>query len=706
MDDAMDFTWTDVDLSVQNEINKEFEQYRNQQVINWNTSMNQSININTNSGKISLYDFFIIVDTNILLDKQKFLSDLFQFPREYKVAIIIPWIVIQELDGLKNSTKLMDNNISLSKLARSALSLILKYTVDENSNLIGQKYNEVLNVGNPMFSKNDDKILDCCLYFRQNYGKEVFLLSNDKALCVKSVFSNIKVIERWEDSAEAFIMHITSIDENKAQNIANSVTSSTPPLQNNSSNNNNNENMNSTFKFNYNKVSLPKNNKAFSRFKDYNFGEKNKSTTNYNNYNDFNFDFEIPIEGYSSVNDHEKFMKEFEKSYNQNKNSNNGIKFNFNSNINNNNSKNKNNQKNRNNNNFKKNLNTKNDTIPKTLEKNDPFDDLLNYSCSSENDHKKLMEDYERSLKEENDSKEDNESKNISNKRKHELDNLTEINDNNSLLNSNNNTLLNRRIINPTRRLKQKNTSNESVNSNINNSQFNKIQYPENISFNSNQIYENKAKKIKTNIQSPSSNNTISVNSHNMTMNIHNTNNNATNSLKINIHSTNRMNSFNIHSTVNSNTIQNNKMAIETKNTSKSCTLQLIRIVENYLSNGLKKFVDNKVKKNKPIPNTIPYIFPTKINDLFSLIINSWDFFKEGYPSFYGNEPLIKTVETKSLIDGYKTQNKELTENELLKIYRNLEQILEICEGLEGREVSIQRRKELKNIKENIKNMN
>jgi len=44
--------------------------------------------------------------------------------------------------------------MSLSKLARSALSLILKYTVDENSNLIGQKYNEVLNVGNPMVCIN------------------------------------------------------------------------------------------------------------------------------------------------------------------------------------------------------------------------------------------------------------------------------------------------------------------------------------------------------------------------------------------------------------------------------------------------------------------------------------------------------------------------------------------------------------------------
>jgi len=101
MDDAMDFTWTDVDTTVQNAINKEFEQYRNQQVINWDPSLNQSVNINTNSGKASLYEFFIVVDTNILLYRQKFLSDLFQFPREYQVAIVIPWIVIQELDGLK-----------------------------------------------------------------------------------------------------------------------------------------------------------------------------------------------------------------------------------------------------------------------------------------------------------------------------------------------------------------------------------------------------------------------------------------------------------------------------------------------------------------------------------------------------------------------------------------------------------------------------
>jgi len=101
MDDAMDFTWTDMDTSVQTEINKEFELYRKQQIFNWDNAINQNTNIDTNSGKASLYDFFVIVDTNILLYKQKFLSDLFQFPREFKVAIVIPWIVIQELDGLK-----------------------------------------------------------------------------------------------------------------------------------------------------------------------------------------------------------------------------------------------------------------------------------------------------------------------------------------------------------------------------------------------------------------------------------------------------------------------------------------------------------------------------------------------------------------------------------------------------------------------------
>lgn len=146
-------------------------------------------------------------------------------------------------------------------------------------------------------------------------------------------------------------------------------------------------------------------------------------------------------------------------------------------------------------------------------------------------------------------------------------------------------------------------------------------------------------------------------------------------------------------------------MAVESNTTSESCIQKMIDIVEKYLSNGLKKFVDNHVKKNKPIPNTIPYVFPTKINNLFDLIINSWDFFKKGYPSFYDDEPLTKTIETKNLIDKYRKQSVELKNQELLKVHDNLEQILEICEGLEGREISIKRRRELKNVKELIKNI-
>ncbi|ORX64703.1 hypothetical protein BCR32DRAFT_330538 [Anaeromyces robustus] len=152
--------------------------------------------------------------------------------------------------------------------------------------------------------------------------------------------------------------------------------------------------------------------------------------------------------------------------------------------------------------------------------------------------------------------------------------------------------------------------------------------------------------------------------------------------------------------------VQNYFMTVQMNNTSDNCTVQLIKIAEHYLSNGLKKFVDSRIKKNKPVPNTIPYVFPTKYNDLFNLIINSWSFFKAGYPSFYENEPLSKTIETQNLFNKYRFQSVQLTPDELMKIQKNLEQILEICEGLEGREVSIKRRKELKNIKELIKNLN
>jgi len=188
-------------------------------------------------------------------------------------------------------------------------------------------------------------------------------------------------------------------------------------------------------------------------------------------------------------------------------------------------------------------------------------------------------------------------------------------------------------------------------------------------------------------------------------MNIHN---NHSSKISSN-YSANRMNTLNIHTaSVNSNSnsmIQSYNMAVETNNTSGNCTLQMMKIVEHYLSNGLKKFVDSNLKKNKPIPNNIPYAFPTKVDDLFNLIINSWDFFKKGYPSFYGNEPLAKTIETKTLFEKYKIKSQELTDKELLKVHRNLEQILEICEGLEGREVSLKRRKDMKNIKDLIKNI-
>ncbi|KAL6618622.1 PIN domain-containing protein [Neocallimastix sp. 'constans'] len=774
MDDAMDFTWTDVDTSVQTEINKEFEQYRNQQVIGWDMEYNQNLNINTNSGKASFYDFFVVVDTNVLLYKQKFLSELFQFQKDFKVAIVIPWIVIQELDGLKNSTKLMDNNISLSKLARSALSLILKYTVDENSNLIGQKYNEILNVGNPMFSKNDDKILDCCLYFRQNYSKDVFLLSNDKALCVKSMFSNIKVIESWEDSAEAFIMQVTSIDENKAQNIANSVRPSSSNFRNhnisnnnsfnnnsNNNNNNNNNNMNMNMKnntvfSNYNNINKTSthsfnqennnneninmnlnfnNNKNFNlmndyqdksydnsksnknnsdfEFKDYSFGKKNKNNNNYSN-----FDFG-QYEGYSSVDDHKKLMEEYENSIKNNNNASKNL-YNF-----------KNSQSStiNNNNNFNKSGNIKDNTAisrninndkdsnkyfnkpqnKKTSKKKrnqqiDLYGDLIEYS--SVDDHKKLMEDYEKSLKEEEEAgnkdkvKKDNK---IGIKRKQEFDNVTKVNINNDLSSTNNNInnfeILNRKIKIPTRRLKQVNKNNDVSDINNNNNMYH-IKEP--LDTNKNYSIENsKIKKIRTDNHLPFSNG-YNIYQNNSISNMNNSNNSYSFGNSIDIHN-NQSKNLNGISQNKQSMVQNYMMAVESNTTSESCTLKMISIVENYLSNGLKKFVDKNIKKNKPIPNTIPYAFPTKINDLFDLIINSWDFFQKGYPSFYENEPLTKTIETQKLINKYRRQSIELTENELLTVHKNLEQILEICEGLEGREISIKRRKELKNIKELIK---
>jgi len=133
----------------------------------------------------------VVLDTNILLDyldvNQVFVTEVEE--RGLPVLIIIPGVVIYELDGQKNRER-------LSWFARRASSWLLK-KVKERRSVKGQALNEtckasgnwkkrdldaVLEFGSER--SNDSLIIDCCKYFLRQ--RRTFLCSKDKLLIVEA----------------------------------------------------------------------------------------------------------------------------------------------------------------------------------------------------------------------------------------------------------------------------------------------------------------------------------------------------------------------------------------------------------------------------------------------------------------------------------------------------------------------------------------
>ncbi|KAG1806703.1 PIN domain-containing protein [Suillus plorans] len=133
----------------------------------------------------------VVLDTNILLDYldviQVFVTEVEE--QGLPVLIIIPGVVIYELDGQKNRER-------LSWFARRASSWLLK-KVKERRSVKGQALNEtckasgnwkkrdldaVLEFGSER--SNDSLIIDCCKYFL--WQRRTFLCSKDKLLIVEA----------------------------------------------------------------------------------------------------------------------------------------------------------------------------------------------------------------------------------------------------------------------------------------------------------------------------------------------------------------------------------------------------------------------------------------------------------------------------------------------------------------------------------------
>lgn len=165
-----------------------------------------------------------ILDTNVLIKHlailRSFVTLLAASKQESRPTLLIPHIVLGELDGLKNSTRMADHSAgtsssssqhstyrraqpqtSIGSLARAASTWLLSVLpggkgVHEESPVVrGQRLKETLiSASDRLYvADNDTRVLDACLFFRSSMEPQtrVILLSDDKNLCLRVKFEDV-----------------------------------------------------------------------------------------------------------------------------------------------------------------------------------------------------------------------------------------------------------------------------------------------------------------------------------------------------------------------------------------------------------------------------------------------------------------------------------------------------------------------------------
>ncbi|KAF8005518.1 hypothetical protein HF325_000975 [Metschnikowia pulcherrima] len=149
---------------------------------------------------------YLIIDTNFILSQLHILDQLKDIGQQYGLMIVIPTQVVRELDGLKSSHR-MSNELyggpqDISRLARAANDWIFTCLSQRCPTVKGQAAKEKLD----KFATKDDAILDCCLYYKEEYKHTLqILFSNDKNLCLKALINEILTVSYLKDMSSRLI---------------------------------------------------------------------------------------------------------------------------------------------------------------------------------------------------------------------------------------------------------------------------------------------------------------------------------------------------------------------------------------------------------------------------------------------------------------------------------------------------------------------
>ncbi|XP_041064658.1 transcriptional protein SWT1 isoform X2 [Carcharodon carcharias] len=156
----------------------------------------QEIKILFSSEANSQSDILLVLDTNIFISHLNFIMNL----KDHGVSgvsfpiIVIPWVVLQELDSLKNG-KLSGG---VNRKAIPAVQFIYSCFKSRHPHVWGQSMQQAAQKFCGLRKENnDDRVLQCCLQYQQLYPcAQVLLCSDDKNLCSKALVSGVKAVRK------------------------------------------------------------------------------------------------------------------------------------------------------------------------------------------------------------------------------------------------------------------------------------------------------------------------------------------------------------------------------------------------------------------------------------------------------------------------------------------------------------------------------
>ncbi|KPV78295.1 uncharacterized protein RHOBADRAFT_50776 [Rhodotorula graminis WP1] len=151
----------------------------------------------------------VVVDTNILIGHLPLLRDFVHLAsshlESHRPTLLIPHIVVAELDGLKNSSRVAEPTraasgaraqSSIAVLARAATNWLLDVLEPGNSSAVvrGQRKGETLfgRGGPPRGENNDSLVLDAALFHAES-GRAV-LLSDDRNLRLRATIEEVEAL--------------------------------------------------------------------------------------------------------------------------------------------------------------------------------------------------------------------------------------------------------------------------------------------------------------------------------------------------------------------------------------------------------------------------------------------------------------------------------------------------------------------------------